>query len=139
MIPFDDDFFDRVFGEIDSESLENTLDEEVDRVDLIEAHTRNEEEERARVQALQLENQNKEQDMVFRRDLTQRISEISFWWLLFLAVILIMQGYKHPLSATFYFKLADSTVNLLLGTTTATILGLFFIVIRYFFSKNTSK
>lgn len=59
-------------------------------------------------------------------------------WLLYVAIIVILQGfninfrfYNHHI----YFKLANSVMNMLLGTTTASVFGLYKVVINYFFNQ----
>ena len=56
---------------------------------------------------------------------------LTFLWITAVLVVVFMQGYS-----TNGFTLPDSVLMLLLGTTTANVIGLFIIVANYLFPKN---
>lgn len=63
-------------------------------------------------------------------------------WLLFVAIIVILQGFNINFryhNHHIYFKLANSVMNMLLGTTTASVFGLYKVVINYFFNQKNIK
>ena len=60
-------------------------------------------------------------------------------WLFFVAIIIILQGFNININYHnhhIYFKLANSVMNMLLGTTTASVFGLYKVVINYFFNND---
>lgn len=56
---------------------------------------------------------------------------LTFLWIIAVLVVVFMQGYSAK-----GFALSDSVLMLLLGTTTANVIGLFIIVANYLFPKN---
>lgn len=56
---------------------------------------------------------------------------LTFLWIIAVLVVVFMQGYS-----AYGFALPDSVLMLLLGTTTANVIGLFIIVANYLFPKN---
>lgn len=56
---------------------------------------------------------------------------LTFLWIIAVLVVVFMQGYS-----AHGFALSDSVLMLLLGTTTANVIGLFIIVANYLFPKN---
>jgi hypothetical protein len=59
-------------------------------------------------------------------------------WLLYVAIIVILQGFNINFrfhNHHIYFRLANSVMNMLLGTTTASVFGLYKVVINYFFNQ----
>nr|DAJ74785.1 MAG TPA: hypothetical protein [Caudoviricetes sp.] len=66
---------------------------------------------------------------------------ILILWLFFVGIIVLLQGFNvniHIKGCHIYFKLANSVMNMLLGTTTASVFGLYKAVTDYFF-KNDNK
>jgi hypothetical protein len=77
----------------------------------------------------EIENQDLRQNIAERK----RYAERSFWllvvWLAFIGVIVFFQGFRF-----FGFELANSVIITLIGSTTASVVGIFLIVSRYLFA-----
>lgn len=71
----------------------------------------------------------REQDLQQRHELTGNLFRLICVWMGFIAVVLVVCGCH-------WMKLADNVLITLLTTTTATVLGLFTIVARYFFKNS---
>jgi hypothetical protein len=67
------------------------------------------------------------QNIEERRIYSGRVFRICVWWVCGIFLILIADGIG------FHFHLADSVLLMAIGSTTANILGLFYIVVRYLF------
>lgn len=94
----------------------------------------------AETRKLELENQSLEgdnigdsQDRVQRKEFAEKI--FSFVCLYMFAVFFILFLCGSPGS----FKLSDTVLITLLGTTTANVIGILIIVVKYLFSRNNKK
>lgn len=76
-----------------------------------------------------LEIRNKEQDIAMRREYADIVVKFVVYYMAFVFIILFLSG--TPSS----FKMSDSVLMTLLGTTTATVISLFAIVVNYLFPK----
>lgn len=77
----------------------------------------------------ELEVKSKEQDISMRKEYAGLISRFVCYYMAFVLIILFLSG--TPSS----FKMSDSVLITLLGTTTATVISLFAIVVNYLFPK----
>lgn len=77
----------------------------------------------------ELEVKSKEQDIVMRKEYAGLIFKFVCYYMAFVFIILFLSG--TPSS----FKMSDSVLITLLGTTTATVISLFAIVVNYLFPK----
>jgi len=69
-----------------------------------------------------------------RKEYAPRIHILTCIWILFVIIVIFFQGFK------FYkFILSDSVIIALLGTTTATIIGLFVIILKDIFPGKKSN
>lgn len=85
---------------------------------------------REQLHKLVIENAQLEQDRKERQKYAHRVFCLICGWLMGVFILLLLQGW------TLYgFKLADSIVITSVGSTTATVLGLFLIVANYLFPK----
>ncbi len=72
-----------------------------------------------------------------RKTLRWVILYIIFGWLVFVGIIILLQGFHVNIYLTknhIYFDLPVSVINTLLGTTTLSVFGLYKVVINYFFN-----
>lgn len=76
-----------------------------------------------------LYNERYQKDTKWRDKLSCWVIVTDSLWLIFVAIVLCVNGSKLPLS--------DSVLIMLLGTTTANVLGLAYIVLKGQFSNNT--
>lgn len=76
-----------------------------------------------------LEAKSKAQDIVMRKEYAGLIFRFVCYYMFFVFIILFLSG--TPSS----FKMSDSVFITLLGTTTATVISLFAIVVNYLFPK----
>ena len=81
-----------------------------------------------------IEIRNLKHDLDARARLAQDIPRLIAVWLVVLLLILVAQG--NPKSG---FYLHHSTINVLLGSTTAGVLGLYAIVAKHFFYKRDGE
>lgn len=72
------------------------------------------------------------QDRRERKRYADRIFYLIMVWLIAIFVFLILQGFAQDAG---YAPLSDAVLITLLGTTTATVLGLFALVTKYLFSE----
>jgi hypothetical protein len=84
------------------------------------------------VRQLRFDNKQRRQDRKERRRYAHRIFCLISIWLSAVLLILVFQGF-----GWWGFKLADSIVITAIGTTTATVLGIFLIVANYLFPKKS--
>ena len=77
-----------------------------------------------------------EQDLKERKHYAAKIYRLIALWLGSLGVILLLQGVKLPIA---FFTLSDSVLLALIGGTTANVLGMFFIVLKYLFPQQATK
>ena len=82
------------------------------------------------IQAKKLRNDSLAQDIGLRRDLAKAIFVLIALWLYFVGCIILLQGFRFG-----GFQLADSAIIALITTTTASVLGIFLVVTRYFFPE----
>jgi len=86
---------------------------------------------------LALENKNLSQSIAFRRNLTFKLQKFIIAWMLFLGVVVVCQGINNAITfntTNTWFYLPENVIIALLGSTTATFVGLFWVVIKYFFN-----
>ena len=76
-----------------------------------------------------LEVRSKAQDIAMRKEYAGLIFRFVCYYMIFVFIILFLSG------APSSFKMSDSVLLMLLGTTTATIISLFAIVVNYLFPK----
>ncbi|GEM_PF-6220078 len=96
---------------------------------------------------LRLSNIDFSDNILFRRKLTFILLKIIIVWLIFIATIIILQGLHGTIffwpwnKYIFGFYLESNIVIAVLGATTATVVGLFYIVTRHIFyrGKQDSK
>lgn len=95
-------------------------------------------EDREKERAIKAKNDALEDENKARVSLRWIILSIIVLWLMFVGIIILLQGfhvnihYKHN---HIYFDLPVSVINTLLGTTTLSIFGLYKVVVNYFFNK----
>jgi hypothetical protein len=94
------------------------------------------EEEQLALEAMQLDNESKKQDIKARRKYAKRIFSLTKWWLVVVASLVVLDGFG---SVYGFFKIEDNVLVTMLGGTTINILGLFAIVATYLFPKNSGK
>jgi hypothetical protein len=99
--------------------------------------------------AKRLLNQSFLEDMAARRLYARQIFILIICWLAAILLVLLLQGFSSKSGALFVlhllgtewringFQLADSVLLALIGGTTASVLGLFAIVAKYFFPEKT--
>lgn len=80
-------------------------------------------------EAKRIENRGKQQDIAMREEYAGLIFKFVCYYMVFVFIILFLSG--TPSS----FKMSDSVLMTLLGTTTATVISLFAIVVNYLFPK----
>jgi hypothetical protein len=85
------------------------------------------------LEAQRLTNDQFRQDMTERRKYAEHIFELVCRWLFAMLMIVVLQGLGRKDG---WFSLADSTVSVLIGMTTASVLGLFVVVATYLFPKS---
>ena len=71
------------------------------------------------------------QDTQERKKYAARIFWVCAYWVTAIFLLLVLNGF----GAAIYFKLSDSVLLAAIGSTTANILGIFYIVARYLFPK----
>lgn len=81
------------------------------------------------LEAKRIQNQIERQDMEQRKDYADRIFSMISIYLFFVLLILFLDGFCTR------FNLGDTVLVTLLGTTTSTILGVFYFVAKYLFTK----
>jgi hypothetical protein len=91
--------------------------------------------ENTEIEELKLENErldliSKKQDVTHRRQFAIGIFIVMCVWLVLIAVIVFLQGFK-----LYGFELASSVLITLIGTTTGSVIGIFLIVNRYLFHR----
>lgn len=77
----------------------------------------------------ELEVENRAQDIAMRKEYAGLIFRFVCYYMVFVLILLFLSG--TPSS----FKMSDSVLITLLGTTTATVISLFAIVVNYLFPK----
>jgi len=82
------------------------------------------------VEGLRLENQSLKQDIDERRKYAHRIFCLISTWLIAVFVLLAVQGFN-----LLSFRLSDSVLLAVVGSTTVNVLGIFYIVANYLFPK----
>lgn len=109
-----------------NEFVQNTVNasQEVDKIQS------NSELEQEKLRNLRIENDIKEENKEIRRELIAFLSQISFIWLLFTAVIIWYLS-------TDFIHLSDSVAIAFITSSLATVVGLWLVGLNYFF--NTSK
>ena len=80
-------------------------------------------------EAKRIENKGRKQDIAMREEYAGLIFRFVCYYMAFVFIILFLSG--TPSS----FKMSDSVLMTLLGTTTATVISLFAIVVNYLFPK----
>jgi fatty acid desaturase len=95
-----------------------------------DSHTRYEEVE---LESARLENQNKRQNINFRKGFSIAIFVLGCLWLAFIALVIIFQGFGKFRGGS--FNLSQGVMLALIGTTTVNVLGLFYVVTNYLFPK----
>jgi hypothetical protein len=70
------------------------------------------------------------QEIRYRKKLTRQIYDFTKYWALGLFLLILLDG-----SGWFRFSLSDGVLMTLTGSTSVSVLGLFLIVARYFFSR----
>lgn len=75
---------------------------------------------------------NQKQDIKLRREFSLKVYNLVRWWLLFCAIIILVSGFE-------LFKLSDTVLTTIIASTSANVLGLFYIVLKYLFPLKTSK
>ena len=90
-----------------------------------------------------LSNQEYEDEIEFRRFLTHDLLKITKAWLIFIAVIIVLEGlhntilFWHDKNTYVYgFYLESNVMIAVLTTTTITVLGLFLVVTRHIFYRS---
>lgn len=86
--------------------------------------------EQEKLRNLRIENDIKEENKEIRRELIAFLSQISFFWLVFTAVIIWYLS-------TDFIHLSDSVAIAFITSSLATVIGLWLVGLNYFF--NTSK
>jgi hypothetical protein len=71
---------------------------------------------------------NIKQDIELRRDYARDVFKLIVFWLAFVGLIVLLQGFK-----LLGYILADSVMIALITTTTASVIGILLIVVRYLF------
>ncbi|MFZ2619502.1 MAG: hypothetical protein WAX89_01370 [Alphaproteobacteria bacterium] len=88
------------------------------------------------------------QDLELKRDLYKNIQKITRGWLFFIAAIICLNAITLTITEEMLwpayipllsFHISDSVMIAIVGTTTATILGLYYVVANYLFPKNGKK
>lgn len=87
-----------------------------------------------------LSNQEYQDEIEFRRFLTRVLLKVTAAWLIFLAVIIVLQGLHKTIfpwlgNYFFGFYLEPSVMIAILTTTTLTVVGLFLVVTRHIFYR----
>lgn len=97
------------------------------------------------INRLQIENESLRDNLNKRKELTKYIFIFSISWVIFICVMYVLAGLKttYPVHIPFLgwewpfaFHWSDKVIIALLVNTTVTIIGLFSVVIKYFFSTN---
>lgn len=86
--------------------------------------------QQAEVNRLNIENEQRTQDRTERQKYAHRVFCLISCWLIGVFLLLVAQGW-----ALRGFRLSDSIVITAVGSTTASVLGLFLIVANYLFPK----
>jgi hypothetical protein len=71
------------------------------------------------------------QDTEARKSYARRIFTLTCFWVAGIYILLLLQGFGRAIN----FSLGDNILLAAIGSTTANIIGVFFIVTRYFFPK----
>lgn len=111
---------------INVDSEYTNIDSELEKEKLKEAKLRNE--------ALEEENKGESQDRGQRKDFAERVFSFASIYMLGVFMILFLSG-----TNTVNFHLSDDVLIMLLGTTTANVIGILIIVVTYLFSRNRRK
>ena len=86
--------------------------------------------ERENIRSKQLDNDIKSEDKEQRKHFASKIFVLTICYLSFVALVLLLVGFR-----LFDFFLSDAVMITLLGTTTATMIGVFNFVMKYLFNK----
>lgn len=119
---------------IDVQEVSKIPDEEINSISPTQT-----EDEAFRVQKLRegdLRIDQLKQDLDERKRYAAKIYRLIALWLGSLGFILLLQGVKLPKD---FFTLSDSVLLALIGGTTANVLGMFFIVLKYLFPQQDTK
>ena len=82
---------------------------------------------------LELENLSSEQDIKQRKEFAGRIFNLTLYYLFTVALFLFLSASPNS------FEISDTVLVTLLGTTTSTVLGMFYFVAKYLFSRPNKK
>lgn len=119
---------------IDVQEVSKIPDEEINSISPTEA-----EDEAFRAQKLRegdLRIDQLKQDLDERKRYAAKIYRLIALWLGSLGIIILLQGVNLPKD---FFSLSDSVLLALIGGTTANVLGMFFIVLKYLFPQQDTK
>ncbi len=124
---------DEQFDELLTQLISDQTVEEEDKVSKESYSKYREEREKTEISKLKEEIANIKQDRLQRKWLAERIFDFSSLYMFAVFFIIFMVASPNQ------FKLSDDVLNMLLGTTTANVLGILVIVATYFFAKNKIK
>lgn len=94
-----------------------------------------------------LENKLREQALIeaqnnndLRKTIPNKLWSLTIWWLIVVVIIIIFSGIDHEAFPGFFFLNFKPTVLIaLITTTTASVIGLFTILLNYLFPNNENK
>ncbi len=101
----------------------------------------------AKLEDRHLDNKLKEQELIearnnneLRKEIAKRLWHLTVGWLFFVAVVVFFGGIDHEcLSGFFYLEYETSVLIALITTSTATVLGLFIVLLKYLYPSKSSK
>lgn len=85
------------------------------------------------VRTAQLQNQSLSDDIKGRKGYATKLFCLIVAWLIGIFIVLLLSGFGGVCGHT--FKLSDAVLLALIGSTTATVLGLFIVVVNYLFPQ----
>lgn len=95
--------------------------------------------QRVKLARKQKELDNFQQDVDKREEYSNKLFRLISAWIFFVAVVVVIQGLFGNTCLPHWFSLNDSVLIALITTTTASIIGLFVIVAKYFFYRPDSS
>lgn len=81
-----------------------------------------------------IENEKSVREIIEREKYARRIFRLIVVWLAFVGIIIVADGIHNPVFG-FLFDLSDAVLITLITTTTASVLGLFIVVVNYLFHR----
>lgn len=103
----------------------------------LESETLEKEQLRVEIEKLRAELDSFKQDIQQRRTFAPKLYLLTCWWLGSVTLILLLQGLSE--GRLHFFRLSDSVLIALLGTTTVNVVGLFYVVAKYLFPEKSGN